>query len=585
MDAENRDKTINIHRGIIIARWIWIAIGGVGGEVLRAIRESAQSPLNPPPKIAGISLMLALAILQITLNLSLYLYIKFRGEKTNEKGFALLSFIQVYFDLAIFSAFFFYSGAIESPGAVMLFVPLIIALIVYRWRGIVTVSAITIIIFSVLTFSQYYANSIGGIPHYHAFNESIPKISINPVIVGYYYYTFLMAYFGASIFGSVVSSVLKRREAELIIERDKTTAIINNMVDGVIVYTIDNKISYMNPSLAELLKIKASDYVDKQINENINSTVPILYQILNTPMSKEKVELTYTSPKQLTLQVSTANISNVNNKLFGYMKVVHNITREKEIDKIKSEFISVVSHQLRTPLSAIKWTIQMIIDKDLGETTAEQDKFLKKSFDANEQMIRLVNDLLNVSRIEEGRFLYKFQELSVEEVLSEAVQEASLLIEKMKTRNIKFTFNKPNIPLPHSKLDKEKIKIAVANLIENSDRYTEHGEIKINIHYDEKANQNIIAVSDTGFGILEEDKKLIFKKFFRGYNISKATEGTGLGLYLVKNIIEKHNGRIWFESTAGKGTTFFIGLPTIQPSPELITAQKSAQFSEFIQDI
>ena len=225
---------------------------------------------------------------------------------------------------------------------------------------------------------------------------------------------------------------------------------------------------------------------------------------------------------------------------------------------MKTEFVSIAAHQLRTPLSAIKWTLRMILDGDIGDITKEQRDLLEKTYKSNERMIVLINDLLNVTRIEEGKLLYK-PVLSSLEILTQSVVKP--LMSEAKKRDIKLKIVKPKEILPKVKVDAEKIQLAIQNLIENAIKYTPpHGTVTVSLKSDNGKVE--FSVKDTGVGIPDDQQGRIFTKFFRGANVVRLdTEGTGLGLYTSKNIVEAHGGKIWFESEEKKGSVFYFTLP------------------------
>jgi len=234
---------------------------------------------------------------------------------------------------------------------------------------------------------------------------------------------------------------------------------------------------------------------------------------------------------------------------------------------MKTEFVSIAAHQLRTPLSAIKWTLRMVLDGDFGPITEEQRDFMEKTYKSNERMITLINDLLNVSRIEEGRFLYKPILTDIESVVQFVIDSYKEEIEK---RKIKFEFKKPEKKLPKVMLDVEKMRLAIQNLLENAIRYTQpEGRVTASLKYVKKEIE--FSIKDTGIGIPKDQQERIFTKFFRGGNaIRLETKGSGLGLFIVKNIIEAHGGKIWFESKEGKGTTFYFTLPVKEKFGEFL---------------
>lgn len=251
------------------------------------------------------------------------------------------------------------------------------------------------------------------------------------------------------------------------------------------------------------------------------------------------------------------------------------IKRVKELDKTKSEFISIAAHQLRTPLSAIKWTLKMMMDGDIGDITVEQKEFLRRGYITNERMISLVNDLLNVSRIEEGRFGYEFKVTAIEDIIENLLKTASSLIQE---KNINFSLNKPSGNIRKIKADFEKLTLALENILNNAIKYTPpHG--KINMTVEDKDNELTITIIDTGVGVPKDQLAKLFTKFFRGSNVIRLqTDGSGLGLFITKNVVEKHGGSILIQSEESKGTRVTITLPFLEP--KVISSEQ--KFEEFI---
>lgn len=259
------------------------------------------------------------------------------------------------------------------------------------------------------------------------------------------------------------------------------------------------------------------------------------------------------------LQTVENELLKANRELLKLNVVYSKVNRRlKEIDQMKTEFISVASHQMRTPLSATKWVMRMLLDGDLGKLNDQQLEMLTKGYQTNERMILLINDLLNVSRIEEGRFQYRFVHMSIEEVVESVIQELYNLIKK---RNIKFNYKVAKGEIPKLNIDPQKIRLVVQNLVDNAVKFTPPGgKVTINLNSDK---ENVyFSVTDSGVGIPASQQHRIFSKFFRADNVIRMqTDGSGLGLFIVRNVIDNHQGRVWFESTEGKGTTFTFSLP------------------------
>lgn len=235
--------------------------------------------------------------------------------------------------------------------------------------------------------------------------------------------------------------------------------------------------------------------------------------------------------------------------------------RLRELDKVKTEFISVAAHQLRTPLSAIKWTLSLLIDENSENLTAEQRSLLLKGYESNERTITLINKMLVVTRIESGKIVYEPALIHIEDVIDAALLDFAGYV---KAHHLQLEFQKPLQPLPYIYADAEAIRSVVQNLVENALYYTKDGgTVTLSVT---RENDFIKAsVQDNGIGIPVHQQSGIFNKFFRADNAAKAkTDGSGLGLFVAKSIIAKHGGEIGFASTEHVGTTFYFTLPIAQ---------------------
>lgn len=234
----------------------------------------------------------------------------------------------------------------------------------------------------------------------------------------------------------------------------------------------------------------------------------------------------------------------------------------RRLDNAKSEFISIASHQLRTPLTAIKGFVSLLLEGAYGQLEPSVADTLNKVYLANARLMNLVENLLNISRIEAGRIQYQFAPARVDDILME-LRDMFLLAAHAK--GLKLGITLPKDPLPMLQIDSAKIREAISNIIDNSIKYTETGEVAVAA---EKAGNRVtITVTDTGVGIDADDLPHIFKKFERGKDASKVNvSSTGLGLYVGKSFIEAHGGSIAVESAGkDKGTRFVISLPIDRP--------------------
>lgn len=230
----------------------------------------------------------------------------------------------------------------------------------------------------------------------------------------------------------------------------------------------------------------------------------------------------------------------------------------KRLDAAKSEFISIASHQLRTPLTAIRGYISLILEGSYGKVTPVLQDVLNKVYVVNNRMGQLVEDLLSISRIESGRVQYSFVETQLEPIVADLVDMFSIMAkEKKLTVKIKL----PKKTLPKLLLDANKIREVISNLIDNAIKYTKEGGVTVSVEEDKSCV--VIKVADTGIGVHPQDSKRLFEKFTRSSETMKLdVSGTGLGLYVGKNFVEAHGGLLSVESEGpGKGATFIIKLP------------------------
>jgi len=263
---------------------------------------------------------------------------------------------------------------------------------------------------------------------------------------------------------------------------------------------------------------------------------------------------------------------------FGYLliqSVIREIQRRAELQRLyekvdklsraKSEFISIASHQLRTPLTAIKGYISMLLEGTYGKFGEKAEPPLEKVYQSNERLIKLVNDLLNVSRIESGELGVDFQEGNIEEIIPSVLDELKI---KADEKKLYLKWQKPAKPLPKLTIDVDKIRQVILNIVDNCIKYTEKGGVTVSTELRDPSakwpqGKILIAIKDTGVGMSKEEIEKMFESFSRGRAGARFwSAGLGLGLYIAKKFTELHNGKIWAESEGeGKGSTFFIELP------------------------
>ncbi|MEK7066771.1 MAG: ATP-binding protein [Patescibacteria group bacterium] len=233
----------------------------------------------------------------------------------------------------------------------------------------------------------------------------------------------------------------------------------------------------------------------------------------------------------------------------------------KELDQMKTDFISIASHQLRTPLTAIKGYSSMLLEDTYGELPLKVRGTVEKVFQSAQRLIFIVNDLLDTSRIEQGRFQVSFERVGVANIIKDVVEE---LKPNAETRGLQLQLEmSPDDAEIVVQADPSKLRQVVTNLIDNAIKYTEQGYVTVVLRKTSGGNRALISVKDTGFGMSAQSMQNLFQKFSRAKNVSKLhVDGSGLGLFIAKQIIEAHNGRIWAESAGeNKGSQFYVELP------------------------
>ena len=243
-------------------------------------------------------------------------------------------------------------------------------------------------------------------------------------------------------------------------------------------------------------------------------------------------------------------------KAYLYKELEDANTQLRELDRQKDELLSIVSHQLATPVSSVKWYLEMLLDGDFGELKKEQKDHVNTAYGVTTELTDLVSMILDVSRIQLGKMKIEAQELDLNAFFKEILD---IIVPKAKEKNVNFEY-KVAENLPKAILDKRYTKMTIENLLSNAVKYTPaNGNVKFLVEV--RNNSLSCEVRDTGCGIPKADQDKIFGKLFRASNVRNTVDGNGFGLYIAKGAIESQGGKIWFESEEGKGTAFFIELP------------------------
>jgi PAS domain S-box-containing protein len=354
------------------------------------------------------------------------------------------------------------------------------------------------------------------------------------------------------------------------IETAKSQAILESIADGVLVADSQSKIILTNHPASAILDIPRKQLIGKSVNELLglygHSGDSWINTIEDWARNADRIEEWTYLADQLTIEekVVSVHLSPVlaNNQFFGTVSIFRDITKEVEVDKLKSEFVSTVSHELRTPMTSIKGYADLMLMGAAGGMSSPQERYLKVIKNNADRLHMLVNDLLNISRIETGKTTLDLRPLDIPQVIDQVVEGHLNGRIQHESKKLKVSTDiESSLPLVNA--DHARVTQILTNLIDNAFNYTpEDGLISLSV----KSNGEYVFVSvqDSGIGISEENQQKIFERFFRAEDEKvQAVPGTGLGLAIVRSLIEMHGGQLKVDSKLGEGSTFTFNLPVV----------------------
>jgi GAF domain-containing protein/nitrogen-specific signal transduction histidine kinase len=363
-----------------------------------------------------------------------------------------------------------------------------------------------------------------------------------------------------------------RREQE---DASRSQAILEAVADGVLVTGPNNRISFINQSAAQILDLEPGRVIGQSLEVFGGlfgkSAGTWMETIRNWSEGPIGYELGESFAEQLDLEngrIVLVHLAPVifQNDFLGTVSIFRDITHEVEVDRLKSEFVATVSHELRTPMTSIRGYVDVLLMGAAGAVNENQVHFLNIVKNNTERLNILVNDLLDVSRIESGRVTLSPQALDIREIAEDVIGDV-LRRSQEENRPMALSLDAPP-KLPHVYGDIERVRQVLGNLVDNAYHYTpENGTITVRIHSPNGGKEVQVDVDDNGVGIPLEDQNRVFERFYRGeHPLVLATPGTGLGLSIVKEIVEMHKGRIWMKSSGvpGDGSTFSFTLPVYE---------------------
>ena len=364
-----------------------------------------------------------------------------------------------------------------------------------------------------------------------------------------------------------------KKDAEKVLEKKALDeAILASIGDGLVVVNKEGKITYVNQAFEKMVGWTYQEVLGKDFlkvvprEDEKGDVVPFNERILNKVLSGEVVVADLTNPfyyiRKDQSRFPTSSIVNsivLDGEIIGVVETFRDITKEKDIDKAKTEFVSLASHQLRTPLSTINWYTEMLLAGDVGKLNTDQERYLQEVYKGNQRMVSLVNALLSVSRMDLGTFVFEPEPTDIVALVQNVIDEQRFHVDSKKI-TLTTTVERS---MPLIQADAKLLSMVVQNLLSNSVKYTPlKGTVDISLRILPDHQTLLLTIKDSGYGIPENQQSKIFTKLFRADNVrEKDTEGTGLGLYIAKSIVDSSGGKIWFESTEGTGTIFYVELP------------------------
>jgi len=347
---------------------------------------------------------------------------------------------------------------------------------------------------------------------------------------------------------------------ELANEKSRLNAIIKSINEGVIVINTNGELAYFNYSAIKLLgtnNLQIGENVLEFLPKEISDIVKKIFLSDTIMLKSYSTELSLKSENEIFLEAACTPIPNPDGSLAGVVIILSNITEYKKIEIIKNQFVSMVAHELKTPLAAVQGFLNIIKDESINLPPEKQKEYINRSCQRLKSLTDLVNDLLDISRLELKTKHREIVDVDLAEIVNATIQMLELEIAK---REIKVERNVMD-NLPPIKADVNEITRVITNLLSNAIKYNKpNGMITIDLNFSK--NYVILKVKDTGIGLKEEEKNKLFSEFYRAKNEkTRGISGTGLGLSIVKRIVDSYYGIIDVESEYGVGTTFTVKLP------------------------
>ncbi|MBI4038694.1 PAS domain S-box protein [Candidatus Daviesbacteria bacterium] len=359
-------------------------------------------------------------------------------------------------------------------------------------------------------------------------------------------------------------------------ERNKINEILSSIIDGIIAVDFNKNIMLINKAAQELTGYTQEEVFGKPIDSIVHlyaEQEEILPKNYCQGSFNKSANLVGKMGRQTKVNLMTTTVDGQVQTNLGCILILHDLSKEEELERMKLDFVSMASHELKTPLTSIIGYLSVFLNENRKKITKEELELLDKAFVAARQLQTLIQNLLNVNKIEREQLAVSPEPTDYMDILSKSVED---LKAQASQKNILLTLVTPQSPLPKVLADSIRTGEVITNLLANAINYTSPGG-KVDVFTQTSPNEITTVVSDTGLGIPKEAIPHLFSKFFRVSNqVQKGGKGTGLGLYIAKSIIEKLNGKIWVESELGKGSKFYFTLPLLSQTRGMLNSDKFA---------
>ncbi len=356
--------------------------------------------------------------------------------------------------------------------------------------------------------------------------------------------------------------VIQVRYKNLVKEKNQTEAIVQSLAEGLVVVNGKGEVVMMNPAAERLLGMDKKQKIGQPLTSNLTGNE--LISLAQDVKGGEKVVEVNSSQQETkrVIRASSALVENENGQTVGMVSVLTDVTKQRELDRLKSQFVSTVTHELRTPLVATQKALEVITMKAAGPVNDDQARFLDIARRNLERLNHLINDILDFSKLEAGKMKMEYAEASIEQIVNDV---ASALESWANSKEIRL--ERRFVPgVPKIVMDTGRIVQVLNNLVGNALKFTPRGgRVTIEAKPRSSGQEIEVSVEDTGMGIAREDLERVFERFLQvGERRQTDVSGTGLGLSIAKEIVEYHGGKIWAESEKGQGAKFIFTLP-VQP--------------------